>query len=256
MAVMLRALRIPARVVNGFRTGEFNDLTSQYLVRASNAHSWVEAYFPGYGWVSFDPTPAGPLETHTGWSRAMLYLDAMASFWREWVINYDASHQQALGQEAGRSGRRLVTEVRKWARRHYSAWLRAARQVQDTVSGSPWRWSAGGLSAAALLLLVINARRLWRAFSQRSLAAHPEKAPRAAAAIWYERMTRLIARRGWPKSPSQTPAEFVACIDDASLRKGIAEFTRRYESARFGDSAQDARRLPGLYEEILTAARR
>ena len=55
MAVMLRTLGIPSRVVNGFRTGEFNDLTSQYVVRASNAHSWVEAYFPGYGWVAFDP---------------------------------------------------------------------------------------------------------------------------------------------------------------------------------------------------------
>ncbi|MFZ0284804.1 MAG: DUF3488 and transglutaminase-like domain-containing protein, partial [Terriglobales bacterium] len=58
MVVMLRTLKIPSRVVNGFRTGEFNDVTSQYLVRASNAHSWVEAYFPGYGWISFDPTPA------------------------------------------------------------------------------------------------------------------------------------------------------------------------------------------------------
>ena len=53
MAVMLRTLGIPSRVVNGFRTGEFNDLTSQYVVRASNAHSWVEAYFPGHGWVAF-----------------------------------------------------------------------------------------------------------------------------------------------------------------------------------------------------------
>src|SRR5581483_6004743 len=59
MAVMLRSLGIPARVVNGFRTGEFNDLTSEYVVRASNAHAWVETFFPGYGWVSFDPTPAG-----------------------------------------------------------------------------------------------------------------------------------------------------------------------------------------------------
>ncbi len=57
MAVMLRTLGIPSRVVNGFRTGEFNDLTSQYVVRASNAHSWVEAYFPNYGWIAFDPTP-------------------------------------------------------------------------------------------------------------------------------------------------------------------------------------------------------
>src|SRR5438445_13833159 len=70
MAVMLRTLHIPSRVVNGFRTGEFNDLTGNYVVRASNAHSWVEAYFPGYGWVSFDPTPAGPSPVHNGWDRA------------------------------------------------------------------------------------------------------------------------------------------------------------------------------------------
>jgi len=61
MAVMLRSLAIPSRVVNGFRGGEFNDLNGQYVVRASDAHSWVEAYFPGHGWVGFDPTPASSL---------------------------------------------------------------------------------------------------------------------------------------------------------------------------------------------------
>ena len=57
MAIMLRTLGIPSRVVNGFRTTEFNDLTGNYVIRASSAHSWVEAYFPNYGWISFDPTP-------------------------------------------------------------------------------------------------------------------------------------------------------------------------------------------------------
>src|SRR5208282_4564671 len=82
MAVMLRWLRIPSRLVTGFRGGEYNDLTGQYVVRASDAHSWVEAYFPGSGWISFDPTPAGSLSTRTGWSRMQLYVDAAASFWR------------------------------------------------------------------------------------------------------------------------------------------------------------------------------
>ena len=59
MAVMLRTLGIPSRVVNGFRSDEFNDLTGNYVVRAKDAHAWVEAYFPGYGWQTFDPTPAG-----------------------------------------------------------------------------------------------------------------------------------------------------------------------------------------------------
>src|SRR5207248_11138218 len=59
MAVMLRTLRIPARVATGFRAGEFNDVSSQYLIRASDAHAWVEVYISGYGWVEFDTTPAG-----------------------------------------------------------------------------------------------------------------------------------------------------------------------------------------------------
>jgi len=256
MAIMLRTLGIPSRVVNGFRTGEFNDLTAQYLVRASNAHSWVEAYFPGYGWISFDPTPAAPAQIHTGWGRTMLYLDAMASFWRECVINYDAGRQYSLGREATRDSLAWFQRARNWARRQHEALLAAARRTQRTVSDSPLKWSVAGGVIALLLLLAANAQRLWRAMRRRRLAARPEKSPRLAATIWYERMTGMLARKGWSKSPGQTPAEFLICIQNDVIREPVAEFTRHYESARFGGSAQDAQRLPELYEAVATAARR
>src|SRR5207244_5015174 len=48
MTVMLRSLGIPARYVNGFLPGEYNELGGDFIVRASDAHSWVEAYFPGF----------------------------------------------------------------------------------------------------------------------------------------------------------------------------------------------------------------
>jgi hypothetical protein len=256
MAVMLRTLGIPSRVVNGFRTGEFNDLTAQYLVRASSAHSWVEAYFPSYGWISFDPTPAAPAQMRTGWSRSALYLDALASFWREWVINYDAGHQYNLGQAAARNSVEWLQRARNWARRQHEALLTAARRTQRTVSDSPVKWSIEGVAVAGLLVLSGNARRLWRALLSRRLAARPEKSPRLAATIWYERMTRMLAGKGWRKSPAHTPREFLICIQDEAMRESVAEFTRHYESARFGGSAQDAQRLPELYEEISSAARR
>jgi hypothetical protein len=256
MAVMLRTLGIPARVVNGFRTGEFNDLTSQYLVRASNAHSWVETYFPGHGWVSFDPTPAGLEPARTGWGRAALYLDAMASFWRDWVVNYDPGHQQMLGQGVMQSGREMAYKWRTWLRVHYQALLNSARQAQRTMAESPARWSLGAVLVTGILVLLANARRLWHVLRRRRLAARPEKAPRLAAAIWYERMSRRLARLGWRKSPAQTPAEFVRCIGDAGVRERVAQFTRHYERARFGDCAEDASRLPRLFEEILSAGRK
>jgi transglutaminase-like putative cysteine protease len=256
MAVMLRTLRIPARVVNGFRTGEFNDLTSQYVIRGRDAHSWVEAYFPGYGWVSFDPTPVGPLVVHNQWNRVMLYVDAMSSFWREWVINYDASHQYRLGRETTRNSVAWVHHMQNWAHRHYEAALAIARRVKQTVTDSPARWSMGTVIAGVILVLAANARRLWRMLRRRQLASRPAKSPRAAATIWYERMLRTIARRGWHKRPAQTPAEFAASIQDESVRQRVSAFTRHYEQARFGDSAEAAGQLPELYEEISASADR
>jgi protein-glutamine gamma-glutamyltransferase len=251
MAVMLRTLHIPSRVVNGFRTGEFNDLTGNYVVRASNAHSWVEAYFPGYGWVGFDPTPPAPAIVHNRWDRAMLYVDAMASFWREWVINYDASHQRTLGEQAFRGGRQLQVNIRAWAQRKYQDMLVRAQALQDRMQKAPWRWTLGGLLLAILLGVIGNAKRIWSALRRRSLRAHPEREPRYASAVWYEHMTRTLARRGWRKSPAQTPNEFASTIDDVALRERVARFTVYYESARFGESATDAGKLPELFEEIL-----
>jgi len=256
MAIMLRTVGIPSRVVNGFRTGEFNDLTSEYLVRASNAHSWVEAYFPGYGWISFDPTPAAPMQMRAGWRRGALYLDALASFWREWVINYDVGHQYSLGREATRNSLEWFQQARNWARRRHEALLNAARRTQRTVSDSPLKWSLIGAVIAALLVLAASARRLWRGFQNRRLAARPEKSPSRAATIWYERMTRLLARKGWRKSPAETPKEFLICIPDEATRDSVAKFTELYESARFGGSAEDARQLPELFEEISSSCRR
>jgi transglutaminase-like putative cysteine protease len=250
MAVMLRTLGIPSRVVNGFRTGEFNDLTSQYVVRASNAHSWVEAYFPNHGWVAFDPTPGASIPARTGWSRASLYVDAMASFWREWIVNYDVGHQQSLAVSVGSRSRELLWALRHWWHGHYERLLAAARHSGKSVAGSPLRWSLGGVLIAALLLVVVNAPGLLRSLGKSRLAARPEKSPRRAATIWYERMTKNVARRGWRKLPTQTPDEFVSGIEDARVRERVAEFTRHYQSARFDDSVEDVRRLPELYEEI------
>jgi transglutaminase-like putative cysteine protease len=58
MALLLRLGGVPARVAAGFTTGDYNATTHQWVVSDLDAHAWVEAWFPGYGWVRFDPTPA------------------------------------------------------------------------------------------------------------------------------------------------------------------------------------------------------
>ena len=57
-ALLLRMAGIPARVATGFAPGSFDEREREFVVRDLDAHSWVEAWFPGYGWVTRDPTPA------------------------------------------------------------------------------------------------------------------------------------------------------------------------------------------------------
>jgi transglutaminase-like putative cysteine protease len=256
MAVMLRTLGIPSRVVTGFRSDEFNDLTGSYVVRAKNAHAWVEAYFPGYGWQTFDPTPAGNASgTPQGWGRLGLYIDAMASFWRDWIVSYDTSHQYVLGQAALTGSRNLWEGARSWARKHYASMLNWARRSQNRVEHSPGRWAIIGAGIVLALLLLANLARIARLLHEKWLTAHPERSPQQAASMWYDRMARVLARQGVAKSRAQTPQEFVRKIEDGKLREPVARFTTAYESARFGNSGAEAQRLPELYEEVELATR-
>jgi transglutaminase-like putative cysteine protease len=255
MAVMLRTLQIPSRVVNGFRSDEFNDLTGNYIVRAKNAHSWVEAYFPGSGWVTFDPTPGGAIDTPEGWERAMLYLDAAQSFWREWVVSYDYSHQYVLGKAAVGSTRSSFEKMQTWALKRYKRMQEWARRGQRKAEHAPVRWFALAFALGLVLLLLANLTRIARTLGIMSLRKHPERSPHEAAAMWYQRMANYLARRGMTKSSAQTPQEFVRIIENEKLRAPVARFTDAYEAARFGSSSDHARQLPELYEDVELAAK-
>ena len=63
MVVLLRAQGVPARVASGFAPGDFDLGTGISIVRENHAHTWVEAYFPGYGWITFEPSAIRPIPT-------------------------------------------------------------------------------------------------------------------------------------------------------------------------------------------------
>jgi len=69
-------------------------------------------------------------------------------------------------------------------------------------------------------------------------------------------LLRWLVKKGWSKTEAQTPREFLDRIEDPGMRSQVETFTQAYESARFGESAEDARRLPELYEEIVAVGKR
>src|ERR1041384_7994657 len=217
MTMMLRTLGIPARVVNGFRGGEYNDLTGSYIVREKDAHSWVEAYFPEYGWVTFDPTPAGPgIAPATGWSRIALYMDAARQLWRGGIINYDFSHQLRLRSEISTKTGHVQSSLRLWFVRKYRAIVRLTGKWQRRLEALSPAQMALCCVLVGLLLALPFMPRAWRSYQRRRMLRSPERAPRTAASFWYMRMLKMLAKRGAHKEPSQTPEEFAASIGDRS----------------------------------------
>jgi transglutaminase-like putative cysteine protease len=99
LAVMLRALGIPSREVNGFLGGQWSEFGQYLAVTQNEAHSWVEVWFPGLGWVPFDPTPASGsnLRATQSWLWPGRFLmDGLQYRWSRWILDYSIDNQTGI----------------------------------------------------------------------------------------------------------------------------------------------------------------
>ena len=257
MTVMLRTLGIPSREVNGFLPGEYNDVGGDYIVRASDAHSWVEAYFPGSGWLTFDPTPGAGGVSGGMFSRLALYLDWFQLAWSEWVINYDMSHQTELARNVGH----VSTD---WKR----SWERKFHRMQNDSMQWLVRWQRRHPEmrfAFPILLLVglvlLRAGWLWSALRwlwlrwETSRPAEGRNNPQLAARLYGE-LLRLLEIRGFSRAEAQTPREFAASFAlQPAIAPAVREFTDLYLQARFGGSPCNTLRLRTLLDAVRSAPR-
>lgn len=255
MAVMLRTLNIPSREVNGFLPGEYNNLGDDYIVRASDAHSWVEVYFPGHGWFSFDPTPAGSLESGGVMSRLGLFVDWFELSWMEWIVNYDFLHQTLLAQNLQRNSRNWSDAARNrfatWQQRGMD-WIKSFQSSHEALKVLLPVALVFFLAALRFDLLRSLVRRLALAWSLRSgeRRSNPELASRL-----YAELLRLLKKRGIARQDSQTPLEFAAGIEPPLIAAMVREFTDLYSRTRFGNAPCDTARLGALLRQVRSAPR-
>lgn len=250
MAILLRAQGIPARVVNGFQRGDWNEVGQYFAVRQRDAHSWVEVFFPGVGWVTFDPTPRQTFEQQAfaqgGW--AGKYLDALRMRWNRYVIDYNVG-DQAL----------VVMNLR----RQSLAFRRTIGQFWDAWSFQAWRtgrrlWRQYGFIAGVLLVVLVACVVLFRRAPLGSLGFHRVRTRRRPV-VFYERMIRLLARRGFARSPAATAREFTTTLAGRpELHGPVGELTAFYERVRFGGeppTPAEQVRIVGLLRDLATAPR-
>jgi transglutaminase-like putative cysteine protease len=222
MAVLLRTHGIAARVVNGFLPGEYNETAGAYTVRQSDAHSWVEVYFPETrSWVTFDPTPsAGRVEpVHTGFTAQLQkYGEALELLWFQYVVGYDKQEQRSLATS-------LHNQVFDYGRMVSNM----LGSIQSYLSGNVLSLLIVLLALALLVLSLLFGKRMWRAMRARGLDAEGDGRTYSSVQF-YERLISLMEQRGFSRDRHLTPLEFAQTLksNEALL------VTRAYNRVRFG----------------------
>ena len=236
MAVMLRTVGIGARVVAGYRGGEWNDYGKFYIVRRKNAHCWVEVFLDDdvdisngskVGWVPLDPTPPyvqPPKGTFSFLSDIIAYIRLR---WLNYVIFYDASKWQKVVGGMARRGRKTLQEASRW-------WRSVKDFFKSVASGRV-------MPIVALLVLVTGfvlvMRLLWRkGGSERRRKERRRRAP-PPAILFYRRMLALAEKHGLRRPPSRTPYELLnllALLWGKSQLNTLKFITEMFVKARYG----------------------
>jgi transglutaminase-like putative cysteine protease len=222
MVVLLRSVDVPARWVQGYAGGTLDPDKGDWIVRESVAHSWVEAYFPGYGWQRFEPTPAPyaivparPAVPAKEEDDSVTPSDDVSNALSDPDEIMRRLREQNEGAESGMTLeelQRLIAEREAEARREQLLLF-------------------GGIGGALALLLGLVVVWLW--LDVRGLS------PAAAA---YARLTRLGGWAGIPLQPNVTPREYAAEVgrELPDRRDSVERIASAYVAERYqpGHSAQ------------------
>jgi transglutaminase-like putative cysteine protease len=248
MAVMLRLLGIPSRVAVGFTSGDYDERLGEYTVTDHNAHAWVEVYFPGKGWLPFDPTP-GRGELGAAYSTASTQFPTGVGSRNALGVGPDALsailRQRLEGVEGGPS----------------------APGGAGATAGSSAVDEGGGIGVPALVFIVLAAAiaLLLGGKAVRRALRFRSHDPRRIASACRRDLVAFLADQGVTVSESATLEEVGAFVE-REFRVNAMPFVRAAEAARFGppaeasDAARRARRelktlLGSLRRQLGTASR-
>lgn len=280
LALMLRSVGIPARVVIGYRGGTWNNVGHFYHIEQLHAHAWVEAFLepahlevaslqeevaelgpmPFGGWLQLDATPGssgeGELAHGYGWYFYYQARDYCQFIWSNYVLGMDAGLQQQTIYAPLREALRQMARLTSGEGDTAAALRRVMTAVTQPSSWRSVRWQdwfswRGALAAAAIALvgglggrwLLRTARAAYKRWtSGRSCGGQKRHVE------FYERLERLLARHALVRLAAQTPREFALVIggqlsEDPTTRPaaGLArQIVDQFYRVRFGGATLDS----------------
>ncbi len=188
MAVMLRHVGVPARVASGYATGEYEPKTGVYRLRNRDAHTWVEVYFPTYGWVEFEPTASEPAIDRPAGAAVV-------------APSATPTPNPLEGIERGNVDNPGVTPPT------------FNNQPLATTLQNPGAWAGVALALAAAVGILAVALWVLRRMVRRPRQTAPptfRTVPQGFSASLWEHVMRWARRFGMGERPSQTPLEYAA----------------------------------------------
>ncbi len=236
MVVLLREVGVPARIVNGFLGGEWNEYGKFFLVRESNAHSWVEVFFPHHGWILFDPTPPGGegFISKGGFSFIASYLDYLKYRWSRYVIDFGQRDQIYLLSQ--------IQDSWRWQK------IRVQNKSEFNLKVNR-KWGIATIVVALIAWIFLSKPETKLLFSH-IIRRRPEE----RASILYKKALVLLSRKGFRKADFVAPKEFAdSVLQSSGGFRTFGELTEKYLYLRFGDNRgmeSDFEELEGLLDKL------
>ncbi len=254
---ILRTLGIESRLVTGFVALEYDASTSQYIVRESHAHAWVEVRTGEHQWTAIDPTPEESLmqisERNRAFSDNFRWIyDRLEFLWNSQVLAYDSAAQATIAD-------RMQSKWWKSVQESYDAVRVRMRALVEQYSlgraGMVWFVAIALAIFAAVAAWLFARRRLHHTQHVAGLdGLPPQEARRIAREVsFFADALDMLEHAGFPKPAPLTPRQHVAAITlhDANAGGAFARLVERFYRVRYGGLAQSNSDREETRDELL-----
>lgn len=258
MAIMLRTQGIATRVVNGFQRGEYNETADVFVVRQKDAHSWVEVYFPQEKvWIPFDPTPSAgqfsPNATTGITEQINKYIEALETFWIQYVVSYDNQEQRSLFRSIRNNLSEQKDSLTLWLndfQKDLEEWwsgVRGEKGFEESVKAIAIGIGYILATSLGILLLLILFRKIRKLKILEKLRAMIARKRENSVVEFYERMQKVLETRGIKRQPHQTPLEFAFALN---MPEAVG-ITEKYNRVRFGEKNLSEREVRDIEDWLV-----